>query len=184
MAIITRNELRSKAVGYVGSNRLKGGVINESRKFTRTQSKTSVFLSHSHKDKDVVEQAKILFENIGVNIYVDWQDETMPQTTNGVTATKIKSKIMTNDKFVFLATNNAVVSRWCNWEVGVGDTFKFSKDNLVILGLADNNKTWNGNEYLQIYPRIEENPTTDGRKHYFVWYPNGSYVTLIDWLRK
>jgi len=183
MAILTRNELRNKAIGQVGIGGLKGR-IEKGHKYSKFQSKTSIFLSHSHKDKDVVEQAKIFFENLGIKIYVDWQDDTMPQTTSGITAQKIKSKIISNDKFVFLATNNAVVSRWCNWEVGIGDTYKFSKDKIVVFGLADNNRTWHGNEYLQIYPRIEENPTRDGEINYFVWYPDNSYTTLFDWLNK
>jgi hypothetical protein len=195
MAIITESEFRNIASQNSGARGLKG-FVNESRTFSKTTSTTSIFLSHSHKDKNKVEQAKIFFENLGISIYVDWMDSTMPENTSGVTATRIKSKIQENEKFVLLATNLAVNSKWCNWEVGIGDIYKLSKDNIAILGLADNNRHWNGNEYLQIYPSIEyENgygKTNGGNyipKGYYVLYPtnsNGSrtFMTLEKWLKK
>ncbi|MFK7900064.1 MAG: toll/interleukin-1 receptor domain-containing protein [Cyclobacteriaceae bacterium] len=195
MAIITESEFRNIASQNSGARGLKG-FVNESRTFSKTTSTTSIFLSHSHKDKNKVEQAKIFFENLGISIYVDWMDSTMPENTSGVTATRIKSKIQENEKFVLLATNLAVNSKWCNWEVGIGDIYKLSKDNIAILGLADNNRHWNGNEYLQIYPSIEyENgygKTNGGDyipKGYYVLYPpnsNGSrtFMTLEKWLKK
>lgn len=193
MAIITESEFRniaSQNAGYSGLN----GYVNESRTFSKSTATTSVFLSHSHQDKDKVEQAKIFFEHLGISIYVDWMDNTMPERTNGNTANRIKSKIIENEKFILLATNRAVISKWCNWEVGIGDTFKLSKDNIAILGLADNNRHWTGNEYLQIYPSIEyQNGSTKNNlgnyipKGYYVLYPSidGSrrFKTLQEWLR-
>ncbi len=109
----------------------------------------------------------------------------MPERTNGITAQKIKNQIISvNDKFVLLATNNAVDSKWCNWEVGIADPFKLSYKKLAILPLADNSGTWNGNEYLQIYPRIELNPRQSGGEGYYVWYPDGTWETIETWLRK
>jgi len=111
MAIITRSEFAATARNKAGYSGLRG-VVNQSRAYSKTTSTTSVFLSHSHNDKDVVEQAKFFFENLGISIYVDWADETMPERPNGTTAQKLKNQIMTqNDKFVLLATNNAVSSK-------------------------------------------------------------------------
>lgn len=143
---------------------------------------TSIFLSHSHHDKAQVEQAKNFFENLGYSIYVDWADETMPEKTNGATAQKIKGQIGSNDKFVLLATNNAVISKWCNWEVGIGDTYKMANRKIAILPLADNNGHWQGNEYLQIYPSIERNPTM--LNSYQVVYPNFTSESLSTWLNR
>ncbi|MBE7646731.1 TIR domain-containing protein [Tenacibaculum finnmarkense genomovar ulcerans] len=193
--MITESEFRNIASQKTRTGGLRG-YVNETRTFSKTTSITSIFLSHSHKDKNKVEQAKIFFENLGISIYVDWMDSTMPESTSGITATRIKSKIKENEKFVLLATNLAVNSKWCNWEVGVGDIYKLSTDNIAILGLADNNRLWNGNEYLQIYPSIEyENGNNKNNldnyipKGYYVLYPpnsNGSrkYITLEKWLKK
>jgi len=183
MAIITRSQFTSFAQSKAGTGGLRG-VVNKTRMFSSTAT-TSIFLSHSHYDKNVVEEAKIFFENLGINIYVDWADQTMPENTNGTTATRIKNQIISgNDKFVLLATNSAVASKWCNWEVGIADPFKLPSKKIALLPLADNSGTWNGNEYFQIYPRIERNLTKAGSYNYFVFYPDGSSETLYVWLRR
>ena len=182
MAILTRAQFRSIANNLSGLRGLKG-YVNESRVYLKSESLTSIFLSHSHYDKEVIEQAKIFFENLGIKIYVDWADETMPQKTNGTTANKIKNQIiLNNDKFILLATNNAVVSKWCNWEVGIADPFKLSDKKMALLPLAENSGSWEGNEYLQIYPHIEKNPRVHGGEGYYVWYPDDTWDTLEDWL--
>lgn len=184
MAILTRAQFKSIASNLSGSGGLKG-VVNESRVYLKSESITSIFLSHSHHDKDVVEQAKLFFENLGIKIYVDWADKTMPQNPNGTTANKIKNQILVkNDKFILLATNNAVSSRWCNWEVGIADPFKLYRNKMALFPFAENSGSWNGNEYLQIYPRIEKNPKKSGGEGYFVWYPDRTWDTLDDWLTR
>jgi hypothetical protein len=98
MAILTRSQFESIAQNKASNNRLRG-FVNETRTFSKSTATTSIFLSHSHHDKEVVEQGKIFFENLGISIYVDWADETMPERTNGITAHKIKNQIfppMTN----------------------------------------------------------------------------------------
>lgn len=156
-------------------------ILNENRKFTRSTSDTTIFLSHSHKDNDYVRYAKVFFENLGMSIYVDWADETMPEKTNGITAQKIKNQIISvNDKFILLATNEALASRWCNWEVGIADPFKLPKDKIALLPLTDPSG-WNGNEYLQIYPYIQASLNTSDE--YYVWYPNGECKNLKTWLK-
>jgi hypothetical protein len=193
MAIFTEEQFKNIASQYSG-NRGLSGVVNEKRTFSKSTATSSVFLSHSHHDKDKVEQAKLFFESQGVSIYVDWMDETMPTKTNEHTANTIKVKIRGNKKFVLLATNLAVNSKWCNWEVGIGDIYKYDADNIAILGMADNQGHWSGNEYLKIYLSIEfvkGNPinnlgqvVSDG---YYVFWPADSnnvrnYVPLKVWL--
>ena len=92
-----------------------------------------------------------------------------------------------NDKFVLLATDLALMSKWCNWEVGIGDTFKLSEDNIVIFPLVYNTGEWQGNEYLQIYPYIkgpEYDYMISSPNNYNVHYPDGHEVSLVRWLQK
>ncbi len=181
MAIFTRSQFATIAQSKAGTKGLKG-FVNESKLFSRTSQSTSIFLSHSHTDKDVVEQAVTFFRTLGINIYVDWADETMPEKPNGETAQKIKGQIVTNDKFILLATNSAVASKWCNWEVGIGDTYKLRNKKIALLPLSDNSGTWNGNEYLQIYPRIEKGNSNPN--DYYVWYPDNTCELLTTWLNR
>jgi hypothetical protein len=178
MAIITRARLSSIAQEKAGYRGVKT-IVDESKSASRLYQVTTIFLSHSHTDNEVVEQAVTFFRTLGVSIYVDWMDDTMASSPSGATAEKIKSKIKENDKFIFLATNAAVNSKWCNWEVGVGDTFKLPSKKISLFPLADNNVGWNGNEYFQIYPRIEE---VGGS--YYVYYPDNSFEALITWLKR
>lgn len=41
----------------------------------------------------------------------------MPAKTSGETTTRIKKMIRNTDRFVLLATDNAIASKWCNWEL-------------------------------------------------------------------
>ncbi|GAA0875197.1 hypothetical protein GCM10009118_16060 [Wandonia haliotis] len=180
MAIFTKHEFQAVALDI---SRKKGQqFVNETRTFSESTARTSVFLSHSHHDKVLIAQAKTFFEGLGIAVYVDWADSTMPEQTNGLTAQKIKRQIQKNDKFVLLATNNAISSKWCNWEVGIGDTYKLLSDKICILPLADNRNTWEGNEYLQIYPRIEASELL--QDYFKVIYPDGRSVSINDWLNK
>lgn len=122
--------------------------------------KPTVFLSHKHDDLDFTEVQHIirfLESEYTVKVYIDCRDPNMPSITNKKTAQRIKDKIIASDKFIFLATNNAIQSMWCNWEVGFGDSAKFDENNLAILPMLDEKdvlKGYRGNEYLRLYPTI------------------------------
>lgn len=182
MAFFTENQFQEFSQKGSFVNKSYNSILTESRQQSKNNDTITVFLSHSHSDKDLIDDAIAFLKLLNIYIYVDWMDKTMPEQTSGETATKIKSKIVTSDKFLLLATNNAVSSKWCNWELGIGDTFKYSRDSLLILPLANNSGTWLGNEYLQIYPRIE--PVSNYNNIFKVIYPNGSYKWLHEWIKK
>lgn len=188
MPLFTKNEFTSLAERKAA---VRGQsvytILNEARLEFKTSSKIGIFLSHSHQDKTLIKDAITFFKTINVTVYVDWLDQGMPVKTNGETAQKIKSKIKSLEKFILLATNSAVNSKWCNWELGIGDIYKFTTDNLAILPLADNSGTWDGNEYLQIYPRIESilNRNFEIYDSIFkIHYPDGKTKYLSDWLKQ
>jgi hypothetical protein len=129
MSLITESQLKS----YRRSTKTFSS-LNESLSNFRNESsvfKTKIFLSHKHDEQEHLEGAISLLKSYGVNIYVDWLDDSMPKTTSGATAQKIKKKIKDNDKFIFLGTEGAVNSKWCNWELGLGDAAKYI-DNIAI----------------------------------------------------
>ncbi|WP_316635580.1 toll/interleukin-1 receptor domain-containing protein [uncultured Flavobacterium sp.] len=187
MAIFKRSEFKSVALSKTNSYKNLRGFVSEARAQSKSNAITSIFLSHAHSDKDLIEEAVTFFKSLNINVYVDWMDETMPEKPNGITASKIKTKILNDDKFIFLATNAAVISKWCNWEVGIGDAYKLQNDKICLLPLADSNGHWTGNEYLQIYPRIES-VAKDNFSFYDnifrVIYPDGKTTWLSDWLKK
>ena len=159
--------------------------------------KTKVFISHKHDDlEDLKGVIGLLTEMFNVNVYIDSQDKTMPKITSGITANKIKDRIKKCDKFILLATNGAIESKWCNWELGFGDANKLDQNNLALFPMCDNaysENSYKGNEYLEIYPHIvyRDGTTTysDGRripKGYYVRSKNNedgfNIQPLVEWL--
>ena len=153
------------------SNRLLGNNRN----------KVTVFLSHKHDETDILNDVIALLKSLGVDVYIDWMDSSMPKTTSGVTASKLKEKIASCRKFIFLGTEGAIASKWCNWELGIGDAKKYPA-SIALMPIANNTGNSTGSEYLQIYPVIKtEYYTTKG--HYFVEWEN-TKMALSEWLKK
>lgn len=183
MDLITKSQLRNvrnsfeeeKGVQYFSE------IVNESRTRKSTSSETTIFLSHKHDDVEYLEVAIALLKKYGVDVYIDHNDEEMPRHTNGVTADKLKKKIKENKKFILLATENAIASKWCNWELGFGDAHKYI-ENIALLVIQEDNSSWTGSEYLDIYPVI-------GRKNswnendYEVEFPDQLKMDLATWLK-
>lgn len=153
MSILNKSEL----LQFRNSTRNFSKSISDSLSEFKQESKlgkVNIFLSHKHNEKAELDSAISLLKKIGVNVYVDWLDEEMPKYTSGKTAQRIKTKIIENDKFILLATESAICSKWCNWELGFGDAQKYIK-NIAIFPVRENGSNFSGSEYLDIYPRIE-----------------------------
>ena len=173
MAIINKNQL----LNYSTEKTINS--INESLqelKADKYNKTVTIFLSHKHSEVKELEAAIKFLKSFRVSVYVAWLDEEMPKKTSGETASKLKSKIKNSDKFILLATEEAINSKWCNWELGIGDVNKYL-DDIAIFPIRDFGGTYTGSEYLQIYPYImEENPL------YYVVNPDGKRNSLVAWL--
>lgn len=114
----------------------------------------TAFLCHSHIDRELAEGLQEFLRRNGWDLYIDWQDTTMPDSPNAETANRIKAKIGECYWFIFLATRNSVASRWCPWEIGVADKAK-GPDKVVIVPTEADDRTVYGNEYLQLYSSVD-----------------------------
>lgn len=118
----------------------------------------NIFLSHKHDDLSEVQGIiGYLIKNYNICVYIDSQDATLPPITCVKTAERIKQKIRMCNKFIFLATEGAIESKWCNWELGYGDAYKFNHNNLAILAMKDSSISeddYDGKEYMEMYPTI------------------------------
>lgn len=139
--------------------------IEKSYQFSASQ--TTVFISHKHDDLDDLKGLLGFLEsNYNVKVYIDSKDSSLPSVTSGETAERIKNRIIKCDKFILLATNGAIESKWCNWELGYGDANKFDEKSIALFpmkpgGTAD--LDYKGSEYMSIYPYISY---YDGSEHY------------------
>lgn len=126
--------------------------LNEARR----QNLRTAFLSHSHRDAELAKGLSETLAAAGWTVYIDWEDTVMPETPDRATATRIQEKILSHTLFLFLATPNSVASRWCPWELGFADGRK-QRDTIYVVPTTDGGTT-SGNEYLQLYRRIEPGP--------------------------
>ena len=155
--------------------------IFEAKQFSVEDSahrRISIFMSHKHDDlEDLKGVIGFLEQEYNTSIYTDGNDSTMPKVTSVVTAEKIKNQIKCCDKFILLATNKAIASKWCNWELGYSDAVKPGKIAIFPMNdtdLSDND--YSGNEYMELYPSIVYRDGTTKYKsseHYIV---EGLYV--------
>lgn len=179
--LIYQQELRT--VGKSGIHEEVESKRNEDRpdKFIRT-----MFLSHSHLDKNLVAKIVILFNKIQTELYLDWKDKSLPETPNRDTAMAIISKIQKCHKFLFLATYHGLRSRWCNWEVGVADAYR-KDESIAVLPILSKTGNWKKNEYLQLYPEMKietdnlDSITVDMVRIILL---NGDVIPILDWLER
>ena len=117
-----------------------------------------MFLSHKHDELDELKDIIGFLERYyNVKTYIDSRDPSMPLVTSGATASRIKERINECDRFILIATNGAIDSKWCNWELGFGDALKYSKKHIALLPFKETVQAENqyrGNEYMEIYPYI------------------------------
>ncbi len=180
MSILTKSRLTSLTETKLGY-RAFSEVLNEAKISGKFYSSTNTFLSHSHDDlkNGYLDKAIVFLKNVGIKIYIDSKDSSLPPFTNEETAKRIKEQIRLNKKFILLATTNAIASKWCNWELGYGDSQKYI-NHIALFPLADSLESWTGHEYLKIYPRIEEsNYTTD---YFKIIFPDGNEKSIYEWL--
>ena len=172
----------------------KNDVVTLNESASRDRSKPMIFLSHKHEELVILQDVVAFLNAEGVEIYVDWMDADMPAYTNAKTALRLKEKIKVSDKFILVATPNAINSKWCNWELGLGDAEKYI-EHIALFPINRTTQKFSGAEYLRIYPYIEyENGNgkyLDGRlipKGYYVKTPlengNTRLTPLKDWLKR
>lgn len=181
--------------GYRSSYRSfsRDNLINLNESYSRDKSRPMIFLSHKHDEVSTLQDVIAFLKAEGVDVYVDWMDEDMPAYTNGETAVKLKQRIKIANKFILVATPGAINSKWCNWELGLGDAAKYI-ENIALLPINKSNQNFNGAEYLSIYPYIDYengfNSYKNGesiKRGYYVRFPfkDGSYtiIPLGRWLK-
>jgi hypothetical protein len=140
----------------------------------------SVFLSHSSNDDDKVDGVVLFLHEHGAKVYVDDNDERLPNPPSTDTAKLLKHEIDIASRFVVLVSPNSRNSRWIPWELGLADAFKGTTPVAILPFTQDGNEDqWAKEEYFGLYRRIYKyddewrvlNPETN------------KYRPLKDWLK-
>src|SRR5436190_23291754 len=150
---ITKSQISSYHRGFSIANEYVAPIQARSTATYSFQADVTIFLSHSHKDKDLIQPAIAFLRSHGVKVYVDWMDEGMPDVVSGETAKQIKERIKQQKKFLVLVTENSKDSRWVPWELGFADPTK-GMDHIASFPVTESGD-FTHNEYLRIYPKIQ-----------------------------
>jgi len=178
MAFITREQIKGYQRGVSVTNESLGTIQARAAAINASSAEVSIFLSHSHKDKDLVQPAIAFLRSHGVSVYVDWMDEGMPDVVSGETAKRIKEKIGQQKKFLLMVTENSKDSRWVPWELGFADPVK-GMNHIAILPISDGGQ-FTQNEYMSIYPKIRLESDI-----WWVWTDDPIALTqLTSWLKQ
>ena len=150
-----------------------------------TRTGKTVFLAHSSKDKKQLPAVISILENHGGRVYVDNDDERLPESTNRETAEILRSTVKGCRRFVSFVTINSKDSRWVPWELGLADGEKGSFP-VALFPTADTayEQTWSEQEYLGLYRRIVWGKMEGWEKPgWMVWdHVKNSATGLRQWL--
>ena len=78
MAFLTYDKLREVAAS--------DSVRFSQKSIDLSEIRSTVFLSHSHKDIEIVSAVEAFLNDLNLLAYIDWKDATMPETTSPATA--------------------------------------------------------------------------------------------------
>lgn len=155
--------------------------VNERMKSTTEK---QVFLSYRRKDKNYVKPIVNILKRLGVNIYIDYLDDSLPDKPNDATAAILREKIKSSQKFILMATPNSSESNWIPWELGLGDGF-ITYPNVAIFPITNDSNYWNEREYYSIYGYIKKGNSKDkSRFDWGVFFPNDDAIWLDQWIMK
>lgn len=142
-----------------------------------------VFLSHSSLDKKLVLTLVNLFNEAGYSVYVDWIEDTQldRNNVNKNTAQVLRNRMNGSRGLSYVATDNAINSKWCPWELGYFDGKKNGR--CCILPIMES-QTFQGQEYLGLYPYMQYAQISGEYRNEFWIYNQGTdeYVILRSWL--
>jgi hypothetical protein len=132
---------------------LQSGVLL--KEASRTKTGKTVFLSYSSKDKDHLPAVISILENHGGRVYVDSDDDRLPNTPNKETAEILRGSVRSCRRFVLFVTTNSKDSRWIPWELGLADGEK-GQQLVALFPTAEKSyeQKWSETEYLGLYQRI------------------------------
>lgn len=155
-------------------------VINENEKY-------DIFLSHSSRDKVAVGGlASHLQTTYNLSVYVDWIDDPGLDRSNVTkeTAEILKLRMSNSSSLFYVTSENAPKSKWMPWELGIMDALT-GKVAICPLSNEDTAEyTFNGQEYLSLYPYVDEYTSMYLGKHLWIHNELNKKITFERWIEK
>ncbi len=167
---------------FRNSARIYKKTVDESLQLFREETKeqkVNVFLFHKPDQREELDSAINFLNNFRVLIYVDWLNSDVIEDKSEATKKLITQKIKENQKFIFLATEEAIHSKWCDWVIRLAKTM-IPIENIIILPIRADFSDYDGGEYLRKYPYIHESDFT--ANEYDIKFPDQEILPLSKWI--
>ena len=143
-----------------------------------------IFLSHSKLDEEEVKGLKLMLEDYGHSVYVDWIDD--PQLERNFvskeTASLLRSRMRQSRSLLYVTSANSLNSKWTPWELGFKDGNGGRAAILPISADETSSDDYAGVEYLGLYPYLSEYPDTNGKDRLWMNWSHTNYVRFDGWL--
>jgi hypothetical protein len=187
MSYLTKKEAIDAASARVrrqaNFNATARSVINENvrKQEASAVQEYDVFLSHASEDAAIVLGIHEILTGRGLKVYVDWIDDAQLDRSKVTPATAdlLRARMRSSKSLLFITTKNSSESKWMPWELGYFDGHR--KGLVGILPVMNSeNDSFNGQEYLGLYPKVERLPVArgDGRDLFIVETSRHGYRNL------
>ena len=127
-----------------------------SRAESDLNTKFDVFVSYNIKDKKIIEGVYNKLTAMGFKVYVDFiiDKQLNRNSVDLKTAKTIQRRLFNSKSLIYALSPNAAMSKWMPWELGMvdGNTRKCA----ILPIVANSNDSYARQEYLLLYPIIEE----------------------------
>ncbi|SDZ87385.1 hypothetical protein SAMN05660964_00479 [Thiothrix caldifontis] len=144
--------------------------------------KHDIFMSHAYTDREIILGITLLLEDLGYTVYLDWRDDPYLDRSqvSKQTASKLKIRMKASRCLFYSTTSSASTSKWMPWELGFKDG---DNKRSAILPIAYSpTSSYEGQEYLGIYPYIDVADDTTGKRRLWVRWSESCYVNFDSWL--
>lgn len=152
---LTEHDVRARATAYASGLGVEIALAFHALK-EAFSSRFDIFLSHSLRDAELVLGVKLVLEDAGKSVYIDWiEDPALDRAqVSGKTAHVLRSRMRMCDSLLYLYSQASQRSRWMPWELGYFDGFN---GNVAILPVVPDGGTldFDREEYLQLYPKVD-----------------------------
>lgn len=182
MTTFTESRIRQRAQRKTGIYRDARAILKEEVASAKAKSRFDIFLSHSTSDAEIILGVKGVLEDHGKTVYVDWLEDPQLDRSHVTPANAeiIRGRMRQSRSLVYVHSVNSVSSKWMPWELGYFDGFNGA---VAILPVTKNGDSFHGQEYLGIYPYIDEAPRK-GSSVNEIWLNKNSnaYLQWDSWI--